>query len=106
MDEFKKIGAEMIKQVEAGEPNYLSYEYFINDDESKCYIVGLFKDSEAMMAPIAHFGEIMKDPSMGRVGEIGPTTKLELYGNLSDELRQAVAPFGAKIYKHWNGFTR
>jgi quinol monooxygenase YgiN len=101
IDEFKKMAAEMIKKVEANEPNYLSYEWFLSDDESKCYIIGLFKDSEAVMAHLAHIGE-----TMGPFWEIAPTTRIELYGNLSDELKQTVAPFGPKILEHWNGFTR
>ena len=101
IDEFKKMAAEMIKKVEANEPNYLSYEWFLSDDESQCYIIGLFKDSEAMMAHLANIGEMM-----GPFSEIAPATRIELYGNLSDELRQAVAPFEANISEHWNGFTR
>ena len=101
LDEFRKMAAEMIHQVEANEPNYLSYEWFLSDDEDTCHIIGLFKDSEAVMAHLANIGEMM-----GPFSEIAPATGIELYGNPSDELREAVAPFGAKISEHWNGFTR
>jgi hypothetical protein len=43
---------------------------------------------------------------IGRLSEIAPATRIEIYGDVSDELRRAVAPFGAEIAGHWSGFTR
>jgi hypothetical protein len=54
-----------------------------------------------VLAQLAHLGQIL-----GPLDEIAPATRVELYGDLSDEVRQAVAPFGPKIYEHWHGFTR
>ena len=38
INEFRKLAAEIIDKVEANEPNTLSYEYFLSNDESKCYV--------------------------------------------------------------------
>ena len=48
INEFKKLAAEIVDRVEATEPNTLSYEWFLSNDESKCYVVQIYKDSEAM----------------------------------------------------------
>jgi len=101
IDEFKKMAAEMIKKVEANEPGMLSYEWFLSDDESKCYLIEIYKDSEAVMAHFGNIGEMM-----GPFMEIAQITRIELYGNPSDEVRQAVAPMEPKISEPWNGFTR
>lgn len=101
IDEFKKLAAEMIKKVEANEPNIVSYDWFLSDDKSKCYVLERYKDSEAVLAHLGNIGEMM-----GPLLELAPITRLKLYGNPSDELRQAVEPFGPKVFEHWHGFTR
>jgi quinol monooxygenase YgiN len=53
LDEFKEMGARMIEKVAAGEPGYLSYEWFLSDDESTLTIVGLLEDSAAVMERIS-----------------------------------------------------
>ena len=91
----------MIDNVRTGEPGYLSYELFLSDDERTCHIVGLLQDSEAVLAHLANAGE-----TIGRLSEIAPSTRIEIFGDVSDALRQLVAPFGAEIVGRWSGFTR
>lgn len=74
---------------------------FLSDDESKLYIVGLLEDSAAVMHHLTSMGDMI-----GRFSEIAPTARLEIYGDVSDELRELVAPFGPEIAGHLNGFTR
>jgi quinol monooxygenase YgiN len=101
IDEFKKLAAEVIKKVEANEPNTLSYEWFLSADQSKCYVLELYKDSDAVMAHLGNIGELL-----GPLLEIAPLTSLMVYGSPSDEVRQALEPFGTKFFEHWNGLTR
>jgi quinol monooxygenase YgiN len=101
INEFKKLAAEIIDKVETNEPNTLSYEYFLSDDESKCYVVQLYKDSEAVMAHLENIGDLA-----GPFHEVAPLTGLMIFGRPSDELREALEPVGAKIFEHWNGVTR
>jgi 2-keto-4-pentenoate hydratase len=54
-----------------------------------------------VLAHLANAGDMI-----GRFSELAPTTRLEIFGAVSDELRQLVAPFGAEIVGHWTGFTR
>jgi quinol monooxygenase YgiN len=101
LDEFKRIAAEIIDEVEANEPNTLSYEWFLSDDESKCYVVQRYRDSEAILAHLGNIADLS-----GRLHEVAPLTGLMIFGSPSDELRQALDPVGPKIFEHWNGVTR
>ena len=47
----------MIDEVEANEPGYLSYEWYLSDDEGTCTIVGVLRDSDALLHHISHIGE-------------------------------------------------
>ena len=99
--EFKAMAATMVEKVRVGEPGYLSYEVSLRDDERTCHVVGLLRDSEAVLAHLANAGDMI-----GRFSELAPITRLEIFGGVSDELRQLVTPFGAEIVGHWTGFTR
>lgn len=101
IDEFKKKAAELIRKVEANEPNALSYEWFLSEDESICDLVEVYKDSDAVMAHLGNVGDLL-----GPLVEIAPLSGLLILGNPSDEVRQAFTPFGPKIFEHWNGVTR
>jgi quinol monooxygenase YgiN len=101
INEFRKLAAEIIDKVEADEPNTFSYEYFLSNDESKCYVVQLYKDSEAVMAHLGNISDLA-----GPLHEVAPLTGLMIFGSPSDELRQALEPVGPKIFEHWNGVTR
>jgi quinol monooxygenase YgiN len=101
INEFKKLAAEILERVEANEPNTICYEWYLSNDESKCYVVQIYKDSESVMA---HLGNIVD--LMGPFHEVAPLTGLMIYGSPSDELRQALEPVGPKIFEHWNGVTR
>ncbi len=100
-EEFEKLATEMIDWVRASEPGYLSYEWYLGDDERTATIVGVLRDSDAVLNHLANIGEMI-----GSLAEVAPATGIELYGDLSEELRKAVAPFGATISRHWHGFTR
>ena len=99
--DFEELGREMLAKVEATEPGYLSYEWFLDDDGRTCTIVGTLESSEAVLHHLANAGEMI-----GRFGEIAPTTGIEIFGDPSDELSEALASFGAPVNRHWGGFTR
>lgn len=53
------------------------------------------------MAHVANIGELI-----GPLSEIAPATRIEMYGDVSDEVRQFVAPFGATIVGYLDGVVR
>lgn len=101
IDEFRKLAAEIIDRVEAAEPNTLSYEWFLSEDESKCYVVQIYEDSAAAMAHLANIADLMSP-----FHEVAPLSGLMIFGSPSDELRQTLEPVGAKFFEHWSGLTR
>lgn len=101
LDEFKRMAAEIIDEVRANEPNTLSYEWFLSKDESKCYVVQRYRDSEAVLAHLANIADLS-----GRLHEVAPLTGVMIFGSPSDELRQALERVGPKVFEHWNGVTR
>ncbi len=100
VDEFKKLATEMIKKVQANEPNTLRYDWFLCEDENKCYVIEMYKDSEAVQT---HWGNI--NDLLGPLLELSSLTELTIYGNPSDEVRQVYESVGGKIFKYWNGLT-
>ena len=58
----------MKEEVRAGEPGYLRYEWFLSDDQSTIYIVGLPQDSAAVMA---HLAQSAHANNQGRVSDGG-----------------------------------
>ena len=90
-----------IDTCEQKDPGLLSYEFFFNGDESKMYAVEWYKDSAAVMS---HMGLVGDTPN--QLLEAAPVSRAEVFGNASDELIEAFAPFKAQYYRHWGGFTR
>jgi quinol monooxygenase YgiN len=101
INEFKVLSAEIIEKVQANEPGTFSYEYFLSNDESKCYVVQYYKNSEAVLAHLANISDLA-----GPLHEVAPFTGLMIFGSPSDELRRALEPVGPQIFERWNGVTR
>lgn len=100
IDEFKKLATEMIKKVQANEPNTLSYDWFLSEDESKCYVIEIYQDSEAVQA---HWGNV--NEKLGPLMELASLTGLTICGSPSDEVRQVFEAFGGKFFEYWKGVT-
>jgi quinol monooxygenase YgiN len=101
INEFRKLATEIIDTIEANEPNTLSYEYFLSDDESQCYVIQAYKDSEAVLAHLRNIADLA-----GPFHKVAPLTQLIIFGNPSDELRQALESVQPKIFEYWNGVAR
>ncbi len=101
IDTFKQLGKEYIELVKANEPNMLSYQFYFNDDESRCYALEFYKDSEAVFAHLENVAEVTP-----RALEVSQIIRVEIFGNVSDELREAVSALNPQINKHWDGITR
>jgi len=99
--EFKQLASNIIDRVENTEPNTFSYEWFLCQDESKCYVVQIYKDSNAVLFHLRNIADLL-----GLFHENAPLTGLKIYGNPSVELRQALEPIGAQIFEYLNGVTR
>jgi hypothetical protein len=101
LEEFKVLANAVIEKVKANEPNTLSYELYLSKDGSQCHVAETYRDSDAVMAHLGNIGEIL-----GSVLEVAPLTRFKLYGNPSDEVRQALEPLGTQFFDEFSGFAR
>jgi quinol monooxygenase YgiN len=49
-EEFKKLIQEMSRMVEDNEPDTITYEFYLNKDETKCIVHETYTNSEAALA--------------------------------------------------------
>ena len=63
-----------------------------------------FFGSSTITLIMAHLGNV--GDILGPLLELAPLTGLKVYGSPSNEVRQALGPFGAQYYEHFNGVTR
>lgn len=83
--EFKKAAAQALEST-TGEAGALRYDWFFNDDETACVVHEEYEDSSAVLAHVANLGALF-----GTLLELGGGCKLEMFGNLTSELREATA---------------
>ena len=102
LDDFRALVKEMVGQVQANEPETLNYEWSLSEDDSTCHVYERYANSAAIMAHFAWFGENFAERIMALVQLTGFT----VYGNASDEVKAAVADFGAVIMAPIGGFAR
>ncbi len=98
---FKERMQTLIELVHSNEPETLVFELYFNDDETKCYPLELYKNSEALQFHLKNVSEIFP-----KLMEVSQLTRIEIYGDATEELKKSVADLGAEVFKHWNGFTR
>ena len=96
----EKLG-EIVAHVKANEPGALTYEYCLNEDESKLTIYERYRDN---MAVLAH-GKNM-EPYFYFFEEAVQVTKFIVFGNVNDEVREMLVGFGAEFQKPLAGFVR
>jgi len=104
IEQFKKYAAEMIKAVNNNEPGTTSYQWYFNEDETKCIVSEWYIDSNAGLDHLnGKAARTILGPKLLSVAKI---TKIEVYGNPNKELQMILARFDAVNYRPFSGFTR
>ena len=96
-DQFKQLAAEALATVR-GEPGTLQHDWFFSDNGAQCVVREAYASSDAFLAHLAGAG-----PLLGRLVELGGGLELEVFGEPSAALRDAVAAFQPKIYRYCQG---
>ena len=102
-EEYKKLIQEMSRMVEANEPDTITYEFYLNKDETKCIVNETYANSEAALA---HNDSAASQIILPKICDVGKINRIEVYGNPSEELRKLLANFGAHTYNLFAGFSR
>jgi quinol monooxygenase YgiN len=101
LDEFKSMAAGFISGVKEGEPDTLGYQWYLNEEGTRCILQETFSSSEAMLTHLANVG-----PSLPELLAIAPITRVEVLGAVSDEAREALSALNAVHFSHLAGFDR
>ena len=101
LDNFKALMNDMVPSTEA-EAGAESYEFFISDDQGTVHIYERYADNAATMVHLGIFGANFAERFMGAF----TPTNLDVYGEVDDTVREALAGLGAKHFATLGGFAR
>ncbi len=97
---LRTLMAEMVEATKANEKSALLYEWFINEEESELHINERYKDAEAVLIHLGNFGEKFAERFMTYL----TIESFSIYGPVTDDIKGALTPLGAKFYKFAAGF--
>ncbi len=97
LEEFKQLIPVFISTVKEKDPGTLSYDWYLNQTSMECVVLETYTDSQAVLAHAGNVGELL-----GKVLEVADLS-IELYGNTSEELRNAIEGLNPKIYPFFSG---
>ena len=97
LEEFKEMVNQIIEVVRDNEKGTLAYNFFINEKRMECVAVETYENSDAVLIHGGNIGELLSN-----MMEIS-TLKLSFYGDVSDELRDALEPLGARFFPFYSG---
>jgi quinol monooxygenase YgiN len=100
LDAFRAVAADLIAATEK-EPNTLSYEWSLSEDQSACHIFERYRNSEAILAHLGTFG-----PHAERFLAACHPTRFHVYGAPSDAVKAALADLGPVYCTPIGGFNR
>ena len=101
IEEFKSQMPAIIERVKTNEPDMLGYQWYLSDDETKCYVIEWLKNSQAWLTHLSTAG-----PMLPPLFAIAPITRVEVFGDISKDVEDALKPFRAVIHKQLSGFIR
>ena len=102
LDNFKALMKDMVEATQADEPNTLNYEWFISEDNKSCHVYERYEDSAAVMT---HLGNVREKFSERFMATVDPA-RMMVYGNPSDEVKEALSRRGAVFLTSIGGFAR
>jgi len=101
--EFKKLVQDMSRAVEANEPDTIDYQFYLNEDGTKCIVHETYANSEAALA---HNNSVASRTILPKVFSISKISRFDAYGNPSEELQKVLTSFGAQTFNLFAGFSR
>lgn len=101
LENFRALMDEMVEATRA-EPGALALEGFIGEDGSVVHVYERYEDSSAVVTHLASFGEKFAQRYLAAV----EVTRFTVYGNPSDEVREALSGFAPTYLAYLGGFSR
>jgi quinol monooxygenase YgiN len=101
LDDFKRLATEMSVATK-DEPGALVYEWHLAEDGSTCHIYERYADSSATMTHLGNFGSKFAERFMA----LATPQSFFVYGKPNDQVKGALADFGAAYLTQFAGFVR
>ncbi len=101
ISEVRAMLPPIIEKVKHGEPGTGSYQWYINEEEARCYILEEFDDAGAWLVHLAHMEELL--PALFA---IAPLTRWEVFGHIPGEVKEKIQPLGVVLHEPLAGFKR
>ena len=101
-DSFQALIEEMSTATKNDEPGALVYEYYTNDDRSKVTVIERYADNAAVMVHLGNFAAKFADRFLAAFAPF----RFTVYGPANQEVRDALAGFGATHMSLAAGFYR
>src|SRR4030088_527141 len=92
LEEFKRLAAQCMDVVRTKDTGTLQYDVYFNDDQSECVVHERYRDSEALIEPAAHLGDLSE--AIGAMGLVSAA----LLGEPSAELRAQMADSEVRLF--------
>ncbi len=103
IDEFKKLIQEMARTVQENEPDTITYQFYLNKDNTKCIVHETYANSDAAFT---HKNGLASKTILPKIFAIAKINRFDSYGNPSEELQKVPASFGSTFYNLFTGFSR
>lgn len=97
LEEFKTLAEETLARVKEKGSGVLQYDWFLDEDETRCVVRGAFESSEALLEHMKNVKE-----TVDRLLKICDLST-EIFGDPSPELMKAVDGLGVVIYDYFQG---
>ena len=95
--EFKRVAARAL-EIAKGEPGTLQYAWFFSDDDTVCVVHETYEDSAALLAHAANLVD-----TFDQLLASGGSCTLEMFGNPSTELMEAISGRDLSIFSYFQG---
>ena len=102
-EDFKKLIQEMAKTVQETEPDTITYQFYLNKDNTKCIVHETYSNSDAALA---HKNGVASKTILPKIFEIAKIIRFDAYGIPSEELQNVLTSFGSEMYNLFTGFSR
>lgn len=93
MAEFKKVANSCVEMVKQKDKGTIQYDWFYNQSKSECIVRERYVDSDAVLEHMANVGKLL-----GELVELS-TISLDLYGNPSKNLKDALVGFDVTYFE-------
>ena len=102
-EDFKKLIQEMARTVQETEPDTITYQFYLNKDNTKCIVHETYSNSDAALT---HKNGVASKTILPKIFEIAKINRFDAYGIPSEELQNVLTSIGSEMYNLFTGFSR